>query len=137
MERACRDRDHDAIKAIYRRLFETETPISAKLALTLRLVDRIGSRTAEESRVEGMPGLTIPQWRVLYPPDAEVPREILTRHTLVLGETGAGKTASCMLPVVAALARTPPERLGGRSSSIRSLSSDPCSSAFRPSAFTT
>ena len=32
---------------------------------------------------------------------------------LVLGETGAGKTASCMLPVVAALARTPPERLGG------------------------
>ena len=113
VERACRERDHDAIKAVYRRLFETEAPISAKLALTLRLIDRIGSRTAEESRVEGTPGLTIPQWRVLYPPKGEVPREFLTRHTLVLGETGAGKTASCMLPVVAALARTPPERLGG------------------------
>ena len=113
VECACRDRDHDAVKAIYRRLFETEAPISAKLALTLRLIDRIGSRTAEEFRVEGTPGLTIPEWRVLYPPKGEVPREFLTRHTLVLGETGAGKTASCMLPVVAALARTPRERLGG------------------------
>ena len=113
VERACRDRDHDAIKAIYRRLFETEAPISAKLALTLRLIDRIGSRTAEKFRLEGTPGLTIPEWRVLYPPNGAVPREFLTRHTLVLGETGAGKTASCMLPVVAALAGTPPERLGG------------------------
>ena len=113
VECACRDGDHDTIKAIYRCLFETEAPISAKLARTLRLIDRIGSRTAEDFRVEGTPGLTIPEWRVLYPPKGEVPRECLTRHTLVLGETGAGKTASCMLPVVAALARTRPERLGG------------------------
>ena len=113
VDRACRDGDQDAIKGIYRRLFETESPISARLALTLRLIDRIGSRTAEASCVEGTPGLTIPEWRVLYPPAGDVPREVLTRHTLVLGETGAGKTASCMLPVVAALASTPSERLGG------------------------
>lgn len=113
VDRACRDRDKDALMRIYRRLFEVESPISARLARTLRLIDRIGSRTAEQFQVEGTPGLTLPEWRVLYPPAGEVPREILTRHTLVLGETGAGKTASCMLPVVAALARTPPERLGG------------------------
>ena len=113
LDRACRDGDQTALKAIYQRLFETEAPISPKLALTLRLIDRIGSRTAPESHDEGTPGFTVPEWSVLYPPKGEVPREVLTRHTLVLGETGAGKTASCMLPVVAALARTPPERLGG------------------------
>ena len=113
VDRACLDRDKEALMRIYRRLFEFEVPISARLARTLRLIDRIGSRTAEQFQVEGTPGLTIPEWRVLYPPSGDVPREVLTRHTLVLGETGAGKTASCMLPVVAALAKTPPERLGG------------------------
>ena len=113
VDRACRDGDLDGLKAIYRHLFEVETPISARLARTLRLIDRIGSRSAEDIVVQGTPGLTIPEWRVLYPPSGDVPREVLTRHTLVLGETGAGKTASCMLPVVAALARTPPKRLGG------------------------
>ena len=113
VDRAIRDGDRDALKRIYRRLFEVETPISARLARTLRLIDRIGTRGVEDSRAAGTPGLTIPEWRVLYPPRGEVPRELLTRHTLVLGETGAGKTASCMLPVVAALARTLPERLGG------------------------
>ena len=112
LDRARRERNPHAIKMLYRRLFEVHAPISARLALTLRLIDRIGSRTAEEFCVEGAPGLTIPEWRVLYPPSGDVPREVLTRHTLVLGETGAGKTASCMLPVVAALASSPPERLG-------------------------
>ena len=113
VERACRDGDAETMKAIYWRLFKTEAPISAKLARTLRLIDRIGSRTAEDIRIEGTPGLTIPEWRVLYPPKGEIPREVLTRHVLVLGETGSGKTASAILPVVAALARTPLERLGG------------------------
>ena len=113
VNRALRDGDQEALTRLYRRLFEVEAPISARLALTLRLIDRIGSQTAEASCVEGTPGLTIPEWRVLYPPAGDVPREVLTRHTLVLGETGAGKTASCMLPMAGALARTPPERLGG------------------------
>ena len=113
VDRAFREGDREALRRVYRRLFEIETFISARLARTLRLIDRIGTREAEERHATGTPGLTIPEWRVLYPPKGEVPREFLTRHTLVLGETGAGKTASCMLPVVAALARTPPERLGG------------------------
>ena len=91
VERACRDGDAETMKAIYWRLFKTEAPISAKLARTLRLIDRIGSRTAEDIRIEGTPGLTIPEWRVLYPPKGEIPREVLTRHVLVLGETGSGE----------------------------------------------
>ena len=112
VHRAFRDADRQALEQIYRRLFEIEAPISARLARTLRLIDRIGSRTAGKLRVDGTSGLVIPQWRALYPPSGEVPREVLTRHTLVLGETGSGKTASCMLPVVVALARTPAATLG-------------------------
>ena len=113
VERAFQEGDREALKRVYRLLFEIEIPMSARLARTLRPIDRIESRTAEDYRVKGTPALAVPEWRVLFPPSGEVPREMLTRHTLVLGETGAGKTASCMLPVVAALARTPPDRLGG------------------------
>ena len=112
VDRAFRNRDRDALTRLYGRLFEIESPVSAKLARTLRLLDRIATRGAEPRRTLATPGLCIPEWRVLYPPKGEVPRELLTRHTLVLGETGAGKTASCMLPVVAALATTPPQDLG-------------------------
>ena len=48
-----------------------------------------------------------------FPPHGEVPRAALTRHMLVLGETGSGKTASSILPVVAAMARETGERIGG------------------------
>ena len=112
VERARRDRDPEALRRIYRRLFEIETPISARLARTLGLIDRIGAAGPEPRPSSGVPGLVIPQWRALHPPAGEVPRESLTRHTLVLGETGSGKTASCILPVVAAMAAAPPERLG-------------------------
>ena len=112
VERARRDRDPDALRRIYRRLFEIETPISARLARTLGLIDRIGSAGPERRRSSGAPGLVIPQWRALHRPAGEVAREALTRHTLVLGETGSGKTASAILPVIAAMAAAPRERLG-------------------------
>ena len=112
LERAVHTADRSTLVRVCRRLFEVETPISATRARTLRLIDRIGSRTAETYASAGAPGLTVPQWRALYPPNGEVPREHLTRHTLVLGETGSGKTASCMLPVVAALASAPRSRVG-------------------------
>ena len=57
--------------------------------------------------------MTIPEWAALYPPAGEVPRALLTRHVLALGETGSGKTVSVVLPVLAALARAPEGRLGG------------------------
>ena len=105
-------RGPETLGRIYRCPFEIETPISARLARTLGLIDRIGAADPERCPSSGAPGLVIPQWRALHPPAGEVPRETLTRHTLVLGETGSGKTARCILPVVAAMAAAPRERLG-------------------------
>ena len=59
------------------------------------LVDRVGAAPVGETIRTGAEGLTVPEWRTLYPPDGTVPRDALTRHMLVLGETGSGKTASC------------------------------------------
>ena len=111
VERAIRDGDQQALGEIYHRLFGLESLISARLARTLRLVDRIATVGAHDRRPSGTPGLTVPQWRVLFPPDGEVPRELLTRHVLVLGETGSGKTASAVLPIVAAMALAPLDRV--------------------------
>ena len=114
VERAVRDGDRKALGDIYRQLFGLEILISARLALTLRLVDLVGPRGAKEERpAVGTPGLTVPEWTSLFPPAGEVFREVLTRHVLVLGETGSGKTASCILPIVAAMARAPRDQLGG------------------------
>ena len=104
--------DEKALTRIYRALAGTEHPISAPLARTLRLVDHVGAPEAPVVQPPGPPGLTVPEWAPLYPPDGAVPRALLTRHTLVLGETGSGKTASAVLPLVTAMARAPRERLG-------------------------
>ena len=112
--RAVQAGDRETLGALYRRLAEPDRAISATLALTLRLVDRVGADEAAAERRGGgdWPGLTIPQWRALYPPHGTVPRALLTRHTLVLGETGSGKSASAVLPVCAAMAQAPPGRVG-------------------------
>ena len=111
--RAVQAGDRETLGALYRRLAEPERTLSAKLALTLRLVDRVGADEAAERRGgEERPGLTVTQWRALYPPHGTVPRALLTRHTLVLGETGSGKSASAVLPVCAAMAQAPPGRVG-------------------------
>ena len=111
--RAVRSGDRETLALLYRRLAEPECAISATLARTLRLVDRVGMDEAQAPGPSaGPPGLTVPQWRALYPPHGEVPRALLTRHTLVLGETGSGKSASAVLPVCAALAQAPPGRVG-------------------------
>ena len=113
VSRAVQAGDRETLAALYRRLAEPDRAISAKLALTLRLVDRVGVDEAAERRGgEDWPGLAIPQWRALYPPHGTVPRALLTRHTLVLGETGSGKSASAVLPVCAAMAQAPPGRVG-------------------------
>lgn len=113
VDRAVRRRDRKALACLYRTLIENECMVSAPLALSLRLVDRIGSGTVPELRGSAATGLTVPEWRVLYPPDGRVPRGVLCRHVLATGETGSGKTASVILPVAAAMARAPREHLGG------------------------
>ena len=113
VERAARAGDRDLFVRLYRQLSDAELSISARVALALRLVDRVGAPApAPGGGGRAGDGLTVPEWRVLYPPHGAVPRAALTRHMLVLGETGSGKTASAILPVAAAMARTPLERLG-------------------------
>ena len=93
VERAARDRDHDTFVRLYRHLLETELWISSRVAFALRLIDRIGSAAGEPALHPATGALAVPEWRVLFPPRGDVPRQTLTRHTLVLGETGSGKTA--------------------------------------------
>ena len=50
--------------------------------------------------------LRVPEWNNAYR-DGAVDVAYLKRHTLVLGETGSGKTASAILPVLAAAYRAP------------------------------
>ena len=98
-----RSDDERPLKRLYRRLLEFDSPISAALALELRLVDALtdGSLPAVELPVrDGY--LAIPEWAPLYQ-GGRVPRAGLCRHTLVLGETGSGKTVSGVLPVVGAV----------------------------------
>ena len=104
--------DRKALTRVYQALAETDLAISAPLARTLRLIDHVGVPDTHNAQPAGTPGLTIPQWHMLYGPSGNVPREVLTRHALVLGETGSGKTASAILPVLAAMACAPREQLG-------------------------
>ena len=113
VEEAVRSQDRDALERLYRSLSACEASISAKLARTLRLVDHVGLREPRAAQASGPPGLAVPEWRSLYPPLGAIPRPILARHTLALGETGSGKTASVILPVVAAMVRAPREQVGG------------------------
>ena len=113
VDEAVRTKDERTLARIFGHLAEIDLPISAPLARTLRLVDRVGgSPRARGVKASATPGLVVPEWRAIYPPSGDVPREVLARHALILGETGAGKTASAILPVVAAMARAPRERLG-------------------------
>ena len=112
---AVQRKDRAALARLYLNLASMDTSVSAPLARTLRLVDRVDAGAFSPRRghdASPPPGLRVAQWRALYPPHGEVPLAALTRHTLVLGETGSGKSASAMLPVVAAAARAPRERVG-------------------------
>ena len=108
LDAAVRSGDRATVTLAYRALARVDRPISAELARTLRLVDRIddGSDASDAPAPNTQAtGLTIPEWRSLYPPSGAVPRAVLTRHVLALGETGSGKTASVIMPVLSAMAR--------------------------------
>ena len=112
VRRALREHDRPALARIYRELCRNDVPVSPAVALILRLIDHVGTPQAQTTRALGAPGLTIPQWAALYPPAGEVPREVLTRHALALGDSGSGKSASAVLPVVCALLEAPAGRVG-------------------------
>ena len=137
VQRAVRARDRVALATVYRELFALEAPISGRLARTLRLVDTVVAPAAVAdlaSRlpaacpdpISGRPGsfpesdsvpdpaetwLRIPQWSALFPFRGDVPRALLGRHFLALGETGSGKSVSVVLPMVRAIIAAPPDRV--------------------------
>ena len=95
--------DERLLKHLYRRLLELDRYISAALALELRLVDVLtDSNLPATARIASSDYLAIPEWASLYQ-GGRIPRAGLCRHTLVLGETGSGKTVSGILPVVGAV----------------------------------
>lgn len=112
VETAVAQRNRKRLTRLYRRLFEMDTYVSAQVAYLLRLVDRIGTGSATAAQFHGPVGLAVPEWRSLHPPAGAIARAVLTRHTLILGETGSGKTVSGVLPVVGAMARAPEGVMG-------------------------
>ena len=112
--RALRRRVADGISApdakplavLYMELLALDAWISARLAAELLLIDRVADAAPADGRTaSGDGGLTVPEWRSLYPNGGTVPRAALCRHALILGETGSGKTASGVLPLVSAALR--------------------------------
>ena len=96
---------------LYDALFEQDKPISATLAVGLGLVDGLIDPTSrrwqgESPRGSGRPWMEIPEWKAALP-DGRWCEDHFRRHTLVLGETGSGKTRSAVLPVLAAAYRSP------------------------------
>ena len=94
---------------LYDALFAEERQVSSRLAIALRLIDVVESPGAvrEESPADGENGPTIriKEWKSAFPPCGNMPVEYLKRHTLILGETGSGKTASGILPMLRAVSR--------------------------------
>ena len=106
----CAEGPAERFAALYRRLLRLDRTISPALALELALIDRIADGRGGSGPERPEDAFRVPQWSALFP-SGEVSREALCRHVLVLGEPGSGKTASAILPAVAA-ACDPANRVG-------------------------
>ena len=140
-----RARDAAGLGRLYGALFEQDAPISAALAKELLLVDAaVAPGEAAEPADVAAGGFRIPEWRAAFRPDGLLSRDVLCRHVLILGETGSGKTASGVLPVVAAMfdPRNPfgcalvvdPKREIGASLAALERTGDVAVQVFNPSA---
>ena len=95
---------------LYDVLLDEDKPVSAALAVRLGLVDQLVEPATQEWNAPVMDSISrwfeIPEWKAAYP-GGKVDERYLKRHTLVLGETGSGKTRSAILPILAAAYRSP------------------------------
>ena len=95
---------------LYDALLDKDRPISAVLSVKLGLIDRLAEPDSHgwDGPVPGSAArwFEIPEWSAAFP-GGRVDEQGLRRHTLILGETGSGKTRSAILPVLAATYRSP------------------------------
>ena len=103
---ALRNASDAKLTKLYATLFLLDVPISAALAKELRLIDSIGAVSDPvDSAEDGAGGIRVPEWKAIFPPSGRIPTAALCRHTLILGETGSGKTVSGILPAVSGILR--------------------------------
>ena len=104
VETALADAKPNKLARLYEALFDLDVPVTAVLARELRLIDALsdGADDPGAQSADGDGALRVPQWKALFRPNGVVSGKTLCRHVLILGETGAGKTASGVLPVVGA-----------------------------------
>ncbi|MXW74032.1 MAG: hypothetical protein F4X96_08640 [Gammaproteobacteria bacterium] len=98
------DGGQEKLRGFYSEICALDAPISPYLAVELGLIDQVGDGEPEAAAQPDDPGLKVPEWDRIYA-GGQVPRSALTRHTLILGETGSGKTQSAILPVLASIVR--------------------------------
>ena len=92
----------DALMDLYGKLFAAEMTITAALARELLLVDIVGEVPKPDRAPADEPCLHVPELTSLWP-EGRVPTRFLCRHTLILGETGSGKTMSGIKPLLNAV----------------------------------
>ena len=97
--------DAASLGGIYRTLFALDLTISPVLARDLFLIDEVG-RSRQSARRKRGAALRVPEWTALWP-DGWIDEQYLLRHTFISGETGSGKTASGVMPLVRGMLSAP------------------------------
>ena len=100
------------LKRVYDNVFQIDKSIPAELARKIGLIDHLlGVKKSSTEQVKKSsteqnapsPALQVPEWKALFPGGGRVSKKDLTRHFMILGETGSGKTMSGVLPIVNAI----------------------------------
>ena len=108
----------DLLLGVYRVVFMVDQPISARLARRIGLIDIVDQAdpgiAVDRSERNAESALSVPEWTSIFPPDGRFTLQNLKRHIMIFGETGSGKTASGVLPIVNAIVGSCAHKDAGR-----------------------